>query len=593
MARMIPPYLPEDCRSPGERTLFTRFRDDPCTKDWVVLHSLGVAKHPKRLEGEIDFVVMVPGEGVLCLEVKGGKVSREEGVWKYGEGPFAEISKIGPFKQASEAMHGIRDYVKKRDTSLRKLLFFSGVFFTYVDFDGMSAEWHPWQYADRSLLTRSSVSICCQRMFLMAHAHVGNTPAAFWYDPVESRPTTQQVKRLVDLLRGDFEYFVSPRVSVEEGEQEVRRFTEEQFSALDVLEENNPIVYKGPAGTGKTFLAMEAMRRSMLAGKRTLLTCYNSLLGQWLRKQTEQITVPHERMVTVGTFHSLLLQLSGLLSPEVESSSFWSRILPQAVLDRMLAGIVKSPLYDTIIIDEAQDLITEEYLDVIDLLLAGGIAGGRWVMFGDFERQAIYTAQDTIHGFRVLEVLKKRAPVYFNFPLRVNCRNAEEIAVGLELACRLQPGYSRIMHRGQTAEIEVDFYHNRDEQMLHLRRFLRVLQGTFLPHEITILSVRSDQHSCAWQLSQQGDAAGLRAFREERSNEVGFTSIHAFKGMEAPAVILTDIEEFQGILAEALLYVGMSRARQRLVMLMHERCRVPYLETVCKAFSSIAKKGKR
>jgi hypothetical protein len=561
----------------------------------VVLHSLGVAKHPRRLEGEIDFVVMVPGEGVLCLEVKGGKVSREEGVWKYGAGPFAETSKIGPFKQASEAMHGIREYVKKRNSSLRKLLFFSGVFFTYVDFDGISAEWHPWQYADRSLLTRSSVSACCQRILQMAHAHARNTPAAFWYDPVESCPSPEQVKRLVDLLRGDFEYFVSPRVFVEESEQEIRRFTKEQFSALDVLEENNPIVYKGPAGTGKTFLAMEAMRRSMLAGRRTLLTCYNSLLGDWLRMQTEPITTPHARTVTVGTFHSLLLQLSGLRSPDGENSSFWSRILPQTVLDRMLTGIVKSPLYDTIIIDEAQDLITEEYLDVIDLLLEGGLAAGRWIMFGDFERQAIYTDQDSGAGFQALQVLRKRAPAFFNFPLRVNCRNAEAIAVGLELACRLEPGYSRILHQGQTAEIEVDFYRSRDEQMFHLRRYLRVLQGTFLPHEIVVLSVQSDQHSCAWQLSQQEDAAALRALRETKGDgpRVGFTSIHAFKGMEAPAVILSDIEEFQGTLAEVLLYVGMSRARQRLVMLMHERCRAPYLDTVCKAFSSIAKKGKR
>jgi hypothetical protein len=575
--------------------LFTQFKDDPSTKDWVVLHSLGVAKHPKRLEGEIDFVILVPGEGVLCLEVKGGKVSREDGVWKYGDGPFAEIFKIGPFKQASDAMHGIREYVKKRDSSLRKLLFFSGVFFTAVDFDTTSAEWHPWQYADRSLLTRSSVSMCCKRMLQKAHALVRNTPAAFWYDPVESRPTLEQVKRLVDILRGDFEYFVSPRVSVEENEQEIRRFTEEQFSALDVLEENNPIVYKGPAGTGKTFLAIEAMRRSMLTGRRTLLSCYNLLLGQWLRKQTEPIIVPHGRSVTVGTFHSLLLHLSGLRSPDFASSSFWSSILPQTVLDRMLTGIVQSPQYDTIIIDEAQDLITDEYLDVFDLLLEGGLSAGRWIMFGDFERQAIYAGHGSGAGLRALEILKKRAPVCFHFPLRVNCRNAEAIAVGLELACRLEPGYSRILHQGQTAEIEVDFYQSLDEQILHLLRYLRVLQGAFLPSEIVILSVHSDKYSCAWQLSKRENSASLRALREANSKSplVGFTSIHAFKGMEAPAVILTDIDEFQGITAEALLYVGMSRARQRLVMLMHERCRAPYIETVCKTFSSVAKKGKK
>ncbi len=592
---MIPPYLPDDCRSPGERLLFTRFKDDPGTKHWVVLHSLGVARHPRRLEGEIDFVVIVPDEGVLCIEVKAGNVSREDGVWKYGVGPFAEFSRIGPFKQASEAMHGIREYVKKSDSSLRKLMFFSGVFFTYVDFDESSSEWHPWQYADRSLLSRSSVSACCLRILKMAHEHVRQTPEAFWYDPVQGRPTPAQVKRLVELLRGDFEYFVSPRVSVEESEQEIRRFTEEQFSALDVLEENTRIVYKGPAGTGKTFLAIEAMRRSMLAGRRTLLTCYNSLLGRWLRRQTESTVLSHPKSLFVGTFHSLLLQLSALRPPESENSLFWSEILPQAVLDRMIEGIVKTPQYDTVIIDEAQDLISDEYLDVIDLLLEGGMAGGRWVMFGDFERQAIYAGQKVGSGLGALEVLKKRVPMCFNYPLRVNCRNAEAIALGLELACKLQPGYSRILHHGQAADVDVEFYRSRDEQIGFLRHYLRVLQESFLPGEITILSVHNDQYSCAHMLAQQEKSGNLRALRDEKSSGsfVGFTSIHAFKGMEAPAVILTDIDEFQGTMAEALLYVGMSRARQRLIMLMHERCRVPYLQTVCQAFSSGAKKGKR
>jgi hypothetical protein len=594
MARMIPPYLSDDCRSPGEKLLFARFRDDPGTKGWVVLHSLGVVKHPKRLEGEIDFVVIVPGEGVLCLEVKAGKVSREEGVWKYGNGPFATRSNIGPFRQASEAMYGIREYVKKRDSSLQNLMFFSGVFFTYIDFDSVSSEWQQWQYADRTLLNRSSVSECCRKMLQSAHEHIRNTLTASWYNPVQSRPTPAQVKRLLDLLRGNFEYFISPRVSVEQCEHEIMRFTEEQFSALDVLEENSRIVYKGPAGTGKTFLAIEAMRRSMLTGRRTLLSCYNSLLGRWLRTQVEPIIVYHPQLVSVGTFHSILLQLSGIRPPKDASSSFWSVLLPQNVLARIRAGIVKTPLYDTVIIDEAQDLISDEHLDVIDLLLKDGIAGGRWVMFGDFERQAIYAGQDLHAGIESLEILKKRAPVCFSYPLRVNCRNVEAIAIGLELACKLQPGYSRILHHGQTAEIDVDFYCTRDEQIRQLQHHLRVLHQSYHPEEIIILSVHNDLSSCAWQLSQQEAFENLRAFREVREDGsfVGFTSIHAFKGMEAPAIILTDIEEFQGPKAEALLYVGMSRARQRLVMLMHEKCRTPYLQTVCKTFSSTSKKGK-
>ena len=59
------------------------------------------------MEGEIDFACVVPGRGVLCLEVKGcHRLHRSGGVWYYGAD--AEGDPRGPFKQASEAMHSVR-----------------------------------------------------------------------------------------------------------------------------------------------------------------------------------------------------------------------------------------------------------------------------------------------------------------------------------------------------------------------------------------------------------------------------------------------------------------------------------------------------
>jgi len=48
--------------------------------DWTVLHTLGIARRATGPYGEIDFVVIIPGEGVICLEVKGGRLSCEAGV---------------------------------------------------------------------------------------------------------------------------------------------------------------------------------------------------------------------------------------------------------------------------------------------------------------------------------------------------------------------------------------------------------------------------------------------------------------------------------------------------------------------------------
>ena len=98
MARMLPPACPKTIKSQGEHFIFDQLRDAPDSDNWVCLHSLELSRHIYKVCSEIDFVVMVPGEGVFCLEVKSGGVSRVGGTWLYEdqmghvhtnyEGPF-------------------------------------------------------------------------------------------------------------------------------------------------------------------------------------------------------------------------------------------------------------------------------------------------------------------------------------------------------------------------------------------------------------------------------------------------------------------------------------------------------------------------
>jgi len=72
-------------------------------------------------------------------------------------------------------------------------------------------------------------------------------------------------------------------------------------------------------------------------------------------------------------------------------------------------------MYDEIIIDEAQDLLRDKYLDVIDLILKGGLSAGRWRMFGDFEKQAIFSASN----LSLEEFKTKRVKDIASYQLRV------------------------------------------------------------------------------------------------------------------------------------------------------------------------------
>lgn len=73
---MIPPQLSPDQESAAEVKLFRAFEELENTHDWVVLHSVGIARHLSQSMVEADFVVVAPYLGVLVLEVKGGPVDK-------------------------------------------------------------------------------------------------------------------------------------------------------------------------------------------------------------------------------------------------------------------------------------------------------------------------------------------------------------------------------------------------------------------------------------------------------------------------------------------------------------------------------------
>ena len=572
MARMIPVTCPANTPI-GERDLFEKFRGDPDTAGWVVLHSLDLKKHLSKIEGELDMVVLAPGLGVLCIEVKGCDVSRQDGKWIY---PYA-TSYEGPFKQASRSMHSLRDYLLERDKSFSRILFFSAVVFTRINFDQSSPEWHPWQFINKLLFLRRPISSNITNIFNRAHQHVvSRVGTNSWYSNVSSRPTENQVRRMVTLLRDNFEYTASPRCDLENLERSIIQFTDEQLESLDLLEENERVLFKGPAGTGKTFLAMETASRVIKEGGSVLFICYNRLLGDWLEVQTRLFSDDSKKF-KCGTFHSLLLEIADSSLPKNVAPEYWRKDLPILACDRLLDDRFPWPAFDMLVIDEAQDLLTDEYLDVLDLLLKGGLAGGRWALFGDFERQAIYMADGGGGAQRAIESLSDRAPRHAKYSLRINCRNARPIAETLEITSGLAPGYRKFLHDIEGSDVDPLFYSSASEQEKQLAAAISVLKKTFKAGEIIVLSMRNDEGSCAGSISSAIAGTKLAPIRKvQDSYTIPFASIHAFKGLEAPAVIITDIATLNDENTRALLYVGMSRARIRLFLLMHETCRKSY-----------------
>ena len=134
MAIMIPSVISPEVKSSAERKIFEWFQNAPSTDKWIVLHSLGITTHNKVIYGEIDFLVIVPKLGMFALEVKGGRVRRENGVWYFSNRYGNTNSKVrGPFEQAKDGIFSIMKVIKSRTNlehlHLNNMLF--GYFFIY------------------------------------------------------------------------------------------------------------------------------------------------------------------------------------------------------------------------------------------------------------------------------------------------------------------------------------------------------------------------------------------------------------------------------------------------------------------------------
>jgi hypothetical protein len=552
---MIPDVMPET-QSPGEADLFARFRTEPGTEGWVVLHSYDLPRHVRRVSGEADFVVLVPGLGVLVLEVKAVQsIRRELGIWYMGADPSGDTK--GPFRQASEAMHSLRKAIALRAPALRNLVYWSAVVLPYVVFADRSPEWHPWQVIDYERLRQGSLAASVRSVLQSARAHLATVPTAGWFDPRSARPTAREVDDLVGLLRRDFELYESPRAKIRRLDEEVVRYTEQQYRALDATQDNARVVYEGAAGTGKTLLALETARRGAASGKRVLLVCFNRALGRWIAHNCEGVNG-----VTATTVHSMMLRVVG---GEIrDDPAFWDRELPQAACDAALQGKVEP--FDQLVVDEAQDCWRPHILDFLDLALVGGLRRGRWQQFGDFSYQRIYGGGVTVDAF-----LEEHRISASRFRLIENCRNAPRVATYAGVLGDVPETFQRVLRPDNGMDARTLFYRTPDEQARLLDQTLRdYAERGFMGSSVAVLSTRAE--GCASRLGPAW-ASKFSGAEDVSSVRIRSSSIHAFKGLEAHAVVLTDVDSFDGKFARDLFYIGVTRALDLATVLAHESTR--------------------
>lgn len=557
---MIPGYCPQDA-PPGEKRLYTELSSSTATDGWIVLHSICIAEHVRQVEGEADFIVIVPNAGILVLEVKSHhQLQRDaDGLWRLGnDAPTAK----GPFVQAREAMYSLRNYLVKRNVDLKSIPMLYAVWFTHVAARRQmlsDPEWHEWQLLDTDDL--NDVPAAIAKTIQMGTRHLNQKTGHF--SLAKTGPDVESASRIAAVLRPKYEVSTSPGERRRVRESQLINFVDEQYRALDAASDNRAVLFSGPAGCGKTLLALESARRELASGKRGRLLCFNRLLGKHLASE-----MAVTEGLIVSTLHQELLRLANYPKvPHDADANFWENELPDRAMESLLdAG--NSQAGDFLIVDEIQDIARTSYLDVLDLMVSGGLSEGRLLFFGDFERQAIYENE----GGR--DVLRLRAPRLTFHRLLMNCRNLPRIGYQVNLLSHLRPGFQPDQFRRQDDGVDptISAYKRGEDLSQKLVRSVRVLQQEgFALNEIVVLSPKKNEStthctSDPWLRSVLHPADGTRA----RKGQLLYSTVGAFKGLEAPAVIIVDVSQ-ETPNYESLLYVGLSRATDRLIAFIEEK----------------------
>lgn len=284
MAKLLPPYIDKSCKSTGEKLLFDIFKNSSFAKDWIILHSLNLSQHTKRLYGEIDFLILIPSGGMYVMEVKGGDVKCVNGVWQFTD-KFNNTctSNIGPFNQARDAMFSLRSAIEKefgKGHRFTKILSGFLCAFPHVSFNKHSVEYEPWQIIDKDSIRGSTENFFQNLVQQFIQKHRGQK----WFSEKDSLPDVNDLNSLCDFLRGDFERVRTIKERLEEFDKQVKSYTTEQYRILDSVQINERSLIQGSAGTGKTMIAIESAVRAASEGKTVFLTCYNRLIGEWMQK---------------------------------------------------------------------------------------------------------------------------------------------------------------------------------------------------------------------------------------------------------------------------------------------------------------------
>lgn len=533
MARMHPrtlaPHILSDPKRSSEVRVYDRIRDQ-VPDDYVCYYSRSWhqadtdgAEH----DGEADFILAHAQYGLLFIEVKGGRVScrEEDEQWLSTDRDGFRYRIKNPIAQARSSKH---HFLKRLNDNKRLGRRFIRARHAAV----LPGSAKP----ARALGPDAPLDI-------IAFGDDMDSLGKWLVDRIREGGDAREqplgldgMHALDELVTGHFELRAHIGTSLAEDAQVIERLTAEQAWLLDSFEDNREMAISGGAGSGKTVLAIEKAFRCSANGRRTLLTCFNAPLANYLKELCKD-----RENLTVASFHSIcrtIAEQSGTLLPRNSGPEYFETLLPEALVQ----GVTASPDlgFDTVIIDEGQDF-RDSWLNALRLCLSDSHDAEFYVFYDDNQR--LFAQDDTFI----------RALPQSNISLTRNLRNTRKIH---SLMSKWYQGKSNRAAGPEGEAVGVIAVRRPDlafarlnERVAHLVR-----SGQATPGEIAVLTSRTSDVEAGFLR-----IAGVETCRADNIHAdcVIFDTVRRFKGLSRPCVFVVGIEDIQ---EAELIYVATSRA---------------------------------
>ena len=623
MPKMLPGEISPNANE-FERYLFEKFKKMPHTthNKWVIFHDVGVAGGPGR-DRQLDFVILIPGEpydkdkdpreiaaySVIYLEAKGGKYTRRDRQWFLNSKPVP-----APTEQSSSGMYHLKNefenYIKgKLHGDPLCLSFVHAVAFR--DWDVSEQDAKEADVTKGALLIGGKAVDDSKELakrlrdHAIAERNKHDPMVGYNWGPngdrrlrAEKQTTYLEEKLNFTIAVPDDTFY---RHNLDTLLRELLKLTDVQKGALTTIELNSRCVIDGAAGTGKTVLAMEVVQqRCEERGDTVGLLCSNPILSSRFERWAEGLSDERGGRVVVGTPASLLAHAfaddAGFVArhrERLEAAPNLESTLKRGALDDGWRGFVaetltelegKAAVFDYLVIDEAQNLCDDVFMQLLDRLVKGGLVHGRWTMFGDFENQNIVTPRrgvgDEVDAF---------GAYYTKYKLYTNCRNTDEIAAATENITDIKAPTLPGVHG---PDVEYQYFDSNARLPEMLDKQLKEWDDYgFEPQQITILIGGDDnildtnRRYGKWKLVNIAEAPSGSDVRVsgDDSPYVRYSNIYDFQGLESHLVILV-LPMAQGQQTDLggtvtlphhnylnrLLYIAMSRANAMLVVMADE-----------------------